>query len=135
MPDVDTALRTIAPWLYIIKTNLTRAFYQIPFSHSSLKYYGVTTLFQGIRVYNRSAMGMPGSETALKEMTCCVLGDFNEEGSVAKLADDFYCGGATPEALLKNWRLEALDCCNLRLFLTKTVICPKSTTIRGWICS
>ena len=48
-------------------------------------------------------MGMPGSETALEEMMCRVLGDFMEEGFVTKLADDLYCGADTPEALLHNW--------------------------------
>ena len=102
MPDVDTTLRTIAPWRYMIKTDLTRAFYQIPLSKSSLKHCGVAKPFRGIRVYTRSAMGMPGSETALKEMMCRVLGDLIEEGFVAKLAEDVYCGGNIPEALLSN---------------------------------
>ena len=31
-------------------------------------------------------MGMPGSETALEEMTCRVLGDLIEEGFVASTA-------------------------------------------------
>ena len=117
MPDVDSTLHTIAPWRYMIKTDLTRAFYQIPLSKSSLKYCGVATPFRGIRVYTRSAMGMPGSETALEEMMCRVLGDFIEEGFVAKLADDLYCGADSPEALLHtyNWQcvLQALDRCNL----------------------
>lgn len=137
MSDVDSTLRTIAPWRYMIKTDLTRAFYQIPLSKSSLKYCGVATPFRGIRVYTRSAMGMPGSETALEEMMCRVLGDFIEEGFVAKLADDLYCGADSPEALLHNWQrvLQALDRCNLRLSPTKTVICPKTTSILGWIWS
>ena len=137
MPDVDTTLRTIAPWRYMIKTDLTRAFYQIPLSKSSLKYCGVATPFRGVRVYTRSAMGMPGSETALEEMMCRVLGDFIEEGFVAKLADDLYCGGVSHEALPNNWRrvLQALDRCNLRLSPTKTVICPKTTSVLGWIWS
>ena len=80
MPDVDTTLRTIAPWRYMIQTDLTGAFYQIPLAQSSLKYCGVATPFRGIRVYTRSAMGMPGSETALEEMMCCVLGDLIQEG-------------------------------------------------------
>ena len=82
-------------------------------------------------------MGMPGSETALEEMMCRVLGDFIEEGFVAKLADDLYCGADFPEALLHNWQrvLQALDRCNLRLSPTKTVICPKTTSILGWIWS
>ncbi|XP_068703830.1 uncharacterized protein [Montipora foliosa] len=137
MPDVDSILRTIAPWRYMIKTDLTRAFYQILLSKSSLKYCGVATPFRGIRVYTRSAMGMPGSETALEEMMCRVLSDFIEEGFVAKLADDLYCGADTPEGLLHNWQrvLQALDRCNLRLSPTKTVICPKTTSILGWIWS
>ena len=137
MPDVNTTLRTITPWRYLIKTDLTQAFYQIPLSQSSLKYCGVATPFRGIRVYTRSAMGMPGSETALEEMMCRVLGDLIQEGCVTKLADDLYCGGDSPETLLSNWRrvLQSLDRCNLRLSATKTIICPKSTTILGWIWS
>ena len=66
MPDVDSTLRTIAPWKLLIKSDLSRAFYQIPLSRASRKYCGVATSFRGIRVYCRSAMGMPGSETALE---------------------------------------------------------------------
>ena len=33
-----------------------------------MKYCGVATPFKGVRVYVRSAMGMPGSETALEEL-------------------------------------------------------------------
>ena len=70
-------------------------------------------------------------------MMCRVLGDFIEEGFVAKLADDLYCGGVPPEALPNNWRrvLQALDRCNLRLSPTKTVICLKTTSVLGWIWS
>ena len=137
MPDVNSTLRTIAPWRYLIKTDLTQAFYQIPLSQSSLKYCGVATPFRGIRVYTRSAMGMPGSETALEEMMCRVLGDLIQEGCVTKLADDLYCGGDSPESLLSNWRrvLESPDRCNLCLSPTKTIICLKPTTILGCIWS
>ena len=50
-------------------------------------------------------------------MMCRILGNFIWEDFVAKLADDLYHGGYTPEALLNNWRrvLQALDRCNLRL--------------------
>ena len=99
MTDVDSTLCTIAPWKYIIKSDLTRAFYQIPLSKASTKYCGVATPFHGIRVYTRSAMGMPGSETALEELMCRVLGDFLQEGCVTKLADDLCCGGDTPQEL------------------------------------
>ena len=137
MPDVDSTLRTIAPWKSLIKSDLSRAFYQIPLAPASRKYCGVATPFRGIRVYCRSAMGMPGSETALEEMMCRVLGDLIQEGCVAKIADDLYCGGATPDDLLSTWTrvLDQLDKCDLRLSPTKTVICPRSTTILGWVWS
>jgi hypothetical protein len=80
-------------------------------------------------------MGMPGSETALEELMCRVLGDCLQEGFVAKLADDLYCGGNSPEELIHNWTkvLQALQKCNLKVSPSKTVICPQSTTILGWV--
>lgn len=88
MPDVDSTLRIIAQWKYIIVTDLSSAFYQIPLSKGSMRYCGVATPFRGVRVYTRCAMGMPGSETALEELMSRVLGDFIQQGTAAKLADD-----------------------------------------------
>ena len=70
-------------------------------------------------------------------MMCHTLGDLIQEGCMTKLADDLYCGGDSPDTLLSNWRrvLESLDHCNLCLSPTKTIICPKSTTILSWIWS
>ncbi|CAG2246127.1 unnamed protein product [Mytilus edulis] len=100
-----------------------------------MKYCGVSTPFCGVRVYVRSAMGMPRSETALEELTCRVLGHLVQEGVVAKIADDLYCGGNSPEELLTNWErvLQALQKCSLNLSATKTIIAPKQATILGWI--
>ena len=58
-------------------------------------------------------MRMPGSETALEELMCRVLGDLFQQGVVAKLADDLSCGGYTVPQLLYNWRrmLQALNGC------------------------
>ena len=134
MPDVDSTLRLIGQWKHIVATDLTSAFYQIPLSRDSMKYCGVATPFRGVRVYARSAMGMPGSETALEELMSRVLGDLLEEGIVAKIADDLYCGGNSPEELLQNWSkvLRALHKCDLHLSASKTIINPQSTTILGW---
>ena len=48
-------------------------------------------------------MGMPGSETALEEMMCRVLGDSLQDGTVVKLADDLYCREHTTDELFSNW--------------------------------
>ena len=135
MTDVDSTLRQIAQWRHIITTDLTSAFYQIPLARESMKYCGVATPFRGIRVYARSAMGMPGSETALEELMCRVLGDLIHEGVVAKIEGDLYRGAHSPEELLYKWKrlLQALSKCNLKLSASKTVINPKCTVILGWI--
>ena len=135
MPNVDGILRQIAQWPYIITTDLTKAFHQIPLSRNSLKYCGVVTPFKGVRVYTRCAMGMPGSETALEELMCRVLGDLIQKGTVVKLADDLYYGGNTPTELHDNWRelLCALQRCGLHLGALKTVIAPKQISVLGWI--
>ena len=137
MPSIENVLRDIGKWRYIIKTDLLKSFYQIPLSHDSLKYCGVATPFKGIRVYTRCAMGMPGSESYLEELMSRVLGELIQDGCVAKLADDLFCGGNTPEEALSSWRrvLEALKRNNLRLSAQKTVVCPKKTNILGWIWS
>jgi hypothetical protein len=56
-----------------------------------------------MRVYQRCAMGMPGSESTLEELMCRLLGDLISEGKVAKIADDLYCGANSVEDLLKTW--------------------------------
>ena len=76
MPNVDSVLRDISRWRYLIATDLLQSFYQIPLSHASMKYCGVATPYKGIRVYTRCAMGMPGSETCLEELMCRILGDY-----------------------------------------------------------
>ena len=49
-------------------------------------------------------MGMPGLETALEEVMCRVLGPLLQDGSVAKIADDLYYGGNSPQELFHNWK-------------------------------
>jgi len=130
-PDVDSTLRHIPKWKHLIATDLKSAFYQIPLAQDSMKYCGITTPFKAVRVYVRSAMGMPGSDTAPEELTFSVLGQPLQDGVLAKIADDLHCGRDTPLKLLENWQqvLQAFYQCDLRLSTSKTVINPKSPTI------
>ena len=134
MPNVDSTLRQIARWKYIIKSDLQKAFYQIPLSKESMKYCGIATPFKGIRVYTRCAMGMPGSETALEELMSRVLGDLIQAGYVAKIADDLYVGSEETLGLVSNWKdvLVQLDLSDLSVSAPKTVIAPLSTVLLGW---
>ena len=71
-------------------------------------------------------IGIPSSEAALEELISRVLRDIFMEGHVAKIADDLFCGVASPQKLAVVWRnvLPALTDNSLRLFPSKTVICP-----------
>ena len=135
MPNVNETLRIIGQWKYLIKTDLSKAFYQIPLNKDSMRFCGVSTPFKGVRVYTRCAMGMPGSETALEELMNRVVGHLVQEGVLAKIADDMYCGGCTPEETLGTWSkvLKCLADNNLGLSASKTIIFPKSTVTLGWV--
>ena len=133
MPDINSVLQ-VGNWSYIVKTDLTSAYWQMPLSKNSMKYCGIATPYKGVRVYGRGAMGMPGTETALEELLCRILGEQLAEGYVTKVADDLMCGGSTPEEVFHQWKriLTSLQHNGLRLSAAKTVICPKSVSILGW---
>ena len=84
-------------------SDLTSAFYEIALSKCSTTYCAIVTPYRGVRVHTRTAMGMPGSETAPEELMTRSLGDLLQEGVVTNLSDDLYCGGNTLEELQYNW--------------------------------
>ena len=133
----DDILRQIGGFKYIIKTDLTKSFFQLKMSEDSMPYLGTITPYKGVRLYARAAMGMPGSSEWLDELCARVLGDLLMKKIVLIIADDMYVGGKSPEELLKNWSLllTALSRNNLKLSAQKTVIAPKSTVILGWVWS
>ena len=133
----DRVLRFLAGWRFVIKTDMTKQFFQLAVRKSSMRYLGVATPYKGIRVYTRAAMGMPGSTEFLDELVYRVLGDLMHQGHVSKIADDLYIGADSVPSLLEAWSavLTKFELNNLRLSAKKTVICPKQTTILGWIWS
>ena len=135
MPDVEKVLKTMGSWKYLAKSDMSKAYHQIKMKKSSQKYCGVHTPFRGLLVYNVGVMGLPGVEVALEELTCLILGDLVKEGRVAKIADDLFVGGNSPEELQSNLQevLVRLHENNIRLNASKTVIAPKEVTILGWI--
>ena len=66
-----------------------------------------------------------------------LLGDLIHEGVVMKIADDLYVGGDDIHTLLHNWErvLRLFKQANHRLSPSKTVVCPITTTVLGWIWS
>ena len=87
MPTVESILRMIASWRYIIVTDLCDAFYQIPLDLNSMKWCGTPTPFRGLRCYAVAAQGMPGASEALEECMSAVFGDQVKEKTVGKIAE------------------------------------------------
>ena len=133
--DVEEVLRHVGQWKFLIKSDLKSAYYQIPLHKDSMRYVGVNTPFKGTYVYQRSVMGLPGSEAALEEVLCRVLGDLVANGSVIKLVDDLYLGAGSVSELYEIWEsvLTKLQYNGLKLSPEKTVVCPASTVILGWL--
>ena len=95
---------------------------------------GVVTPFKGMRIYTTAAMGMPGSEIALNELTALLFGPMKQAGVLEVLMDDVYIGGDSFEELHDNYA-RFLHICNeadIRLGPSKVVICPATTEILGW---
>ena len=89
-----------------------------------------------MRIYTRGAKkGMTGSETCLEELMLRVLGEFIQEGYMARIANDLYDGGDVVPDALGNWDriLAKLSHNYLSLCAPKTIICPRSTVVLGWI--
>ena len=136
-PSTDSVIQHFGRWKYIIKTDLKKAYFQIPLHPSSRKYCGVNTPFKGVRVYCRAAMGMPGSESALDELMSRILGDLIQAGLVQRVADDLYIGGDDLLSVFRTWEivLKRFLEAGLRLSAPKTEIFPMTTSILGWIWS
>ena len=56
-----------------------------------------------MRVYLRSAMGMPGSSEFLQELTSRVFGDFITERFLTVMADDLFVADNSKEEILRNY--------------------------------
>lgn len=135
--STEDVLIFLARWKYMIKSDMSQQFFQLPLSKSSIPYAGVVTPYKGVRVYTRAAMGMPGSTEHLDTLMTRVLGDLMHEGIVTKIADDLYIGADDPSSLYTNWQrvLEIFKNNNLRLSASKTVLAARTTTVLGWIWS
>ena len=132
--STDQVLRKLSSWKYIIKTDISNAYHQIPLSQESLPLAGVSTPFKGLRIYLTAAMGMPGSEVALGELTALLFGPMRQEGVLECLMDDVIIGGNSEEELHQNW-VRFLTICkeaDIRLGPRKVVISPAETEVLGW---
>ena len=130
----EDTLRRLSSFNFLIKTDLTKAFFQMQLSEDSLPYLGTVTPFKGLRIYLRPPMGMPGSSEYLQELLQRICGDFLKEGFLLLNHDDMFVGGDSIQSLLSHWYrlLLRLRENNITLSPSKTYICPQKVTILGW---
>jgi hypothetical protein len=129
--STDNILTFLAKWKYIIKSDMTNQFFQLPLDRDSMRYAGILTPYKGIRIYLRAAMVMSGSSEHLDELVFSMLGPLIHEGVTNKIADDLYVGGNSTDELLCNWErtLDVFKKNNLRLKASKTVMKREPITV------
>ena len=130
----DKIIRELAKWKYVIKTDLTQSFFQIPISKQSMPYLATVTPYKGLRVYTTIVMGMPGSSEILQELMCRIFGNEMTEGWILIIADDMYVCSNSVGDILERWDsvLETMNRNGLTLSAVKTFVCPKSFDALGW---
>ena len=135
MSTTKDVLTDLGKWKYIIKTDLKSAYFQIKMDRNSRKWLGTNSPHKGMFVYDRAAMGLRNMAEYLEELVAHVLEELIAEGVLTKDADDIYVGGMTVKEVLVTWErlLRKLHENNLSLSSDKTVICPKSIKILGWL--
>ena len=102
MPNVDKVLRDIGQWKFLVISDLLKSFYQIsigPLLHEILR--GRNPI-QRNSCLHPLCHGHAWLRTCLEELMSRVLGDLIQEGCIAKIADDLYISGDTPEQVLFN---------------------------------
>ena len=135
MSTTSDVLRSVSRWKYIIKTDLKSAYYQMKMDKESMAWLGTNSPFKGMYVYATAAMGLRNMAEYLEEMVSRIFGDMIAEGIVDKVADDLQVGGTTVKELLANWErvLQRLAENGLTISASKTVICPKTVKLLGWV--
>ena len=78
---------------------------------------------------------MPDSTEHFDELMSRAIGVLMHAGKVIKIADYLYTGVNTIDELLSNWEHILQRFLQNNLLATKTVVCPVTTTILGWVWS
>ena len=122
-------------WKHIIVMDLYQGFFQNHISTDDGAWLGISTPFGGLRFMKRSGQGLLGQSEELDELISKVLSIEMQSGSVARIADDLYVGGATPAETASNYEqvLSKLHAANLKVSADKTKIFLDSVDILGWV--
>ena len=129
----NDVLQKLSSWKYMVQTDLTKSYYQIPVTKSSIPFLGTVTPLKVLEsIYGQE---WDAKFIGVQELISRVFGDYLQGGFTIIIADDLHICGDTINELLSNWTriVKRLEYNNLKLSATKTVICPKRTTVLGWV--
>lgn len=133
LPTVEEAFRRIGKWQFLILTDLKHWHWQIPVQHQSMRFFGTNTPFGGDRVYLVQPMGYLNATENADRVIQRVLQPVITEGKAARIADNMFTGGDTPEEAFANFKTILALCANAGITLKaqKTTICPVKINILG----
>ena len=133
LPTVEEAFRRIGKWQFLILTDLKHWHWQIPVQHQSMRFFGTSTPFGGDRVYLVQPMGYLNATENADRVIQRILQPVISEGKAARIADNMFTGGDTPEEAFSNFKTILALCSNAGITLKaqKTTICPVKINILG----
>ena len=135
LPTIEEAFRKLSSWKYLVIADLKSWHWQIPISKDSMRFFGTTTPYGGLRLYAVQPMGYLNANENADLVIQNVLFPAIREGKCVRIADNLFTGGQTPEEAAKHFHLMLQLCANsgLTFKASKTIICPKQITILGKI--
>ena len=98
-----------------------------------MRFFGTSTPFGGDRVYLVQPMGYLNATENADRVIQRVLQPVISEGKAARIADNMFTGGDTPEEAFDNFKSILALCSNAGITLKaqKTTICPVKINILG----
>ena len=129
-----TIFSQLGKWNYLITMDLFQGFYQNHMSLLDAEWLGISTPFGGLRFLRRSGQGLIGQSEEMDELLSKIIGPEIQMGIAARIADDLYIGGETPEKTAENYMkvLEKLEQANIKISASKTKIFLQSVDVLGW---
>ena len=114
-------------------TDLKHWHWQIPLHKDSMRFFDTNTPFGGERVYLVQSMGYLNATENADRVIQRVLQPIISSGDAARIADNLFTGGDTPEEAFTNFKTVLALCENsgITLKAQKTMICPVKVNILG----
>ena len=131
LPTIEEAFRKISSWKYLVLADLKSWHWQIPIDKESMRFFGTSTPYGGLRLYAFQPMGYLNANENADLVIQNVLFPAIRDDKCVRIADNLITGGPTPEIAAKNFHLMLQLCSNsgLTFKASKTIICPRSVAI------